>query len=243
MGQFLDPNFSGAPFRLFYPPHLAVLGVVVLVNLFFFFLRRRLSARARAVFRYGMAGLLVVNEILWHTWVAVTGQWSAQSMLPLHLSGLLVWVSAAMLITKNYTVYEFTYFLGIGSSIQTLLTPTLGPYGFPHYRFFEIFISHGTIFTAGVFMSVVEGYRPYWKSVLKVLVGTNIYMAFVGLINWLLDSNYLYICYKPDTASLLDFLGPWPWYILGMEAVGLLTCLILYLPFALRDWRKPRPGQ
>jgi len=44
--------------------------------------------------------------------------------------------------------------------------------------------------------------------------------------------------HKPPTASLLDLLPPWPWYILWMEAIGLVVmCLILYLPFAVKDWR------
>jgi len=43
--------------------------------------------------------------------------------------------------------------------------------------------------------------------------------------------------HKPPTASLLDLLPPWPWYILWMEAIGLVVmCLILYLPFAVKDW-------
>lgn len=41
---------------------------------------------------------------------------------------------------------------------------------------------------------------------------------------------------KPPTASLLDLLPEWPWYIAWMEMVGILTCLNLYLPFAIKDW-------
>jgi len=51
------------------------------------------------------------------------------------------------------------------------------------------------------------------------------------------ESNYMFIAHKPDTPSLLDVLGPWPWYILSAEAVGLAVGLLLYLPFALRDWK------
>lgn len=86
-------------------------------------------------------------------------------------------------------------------------------------------------------MTVVEGYRPQWMSLVRVAVAGNIYMAFVGLVNWLLGSNYMFIARKPDTPSLIDALGPWPWYILGLEAMGAIVLLSLYLPFALSDWR------
>ena len=48
--------------------------------------------------------------------------------------------------------------------------------------------------------------------------------------------------YKPVGPSLLDFLGPWPWYLLSMELIGLVLVVLLYLPFAVRDWRS-RAGQ
>jgi hypothetical integral membrane protein (TIGR02206 family) len=170
-------------------------------------------------------------------WNAFTGQWTIQTMLPLHLCSMLVWTGALMLVTKNYSIYEFCYFLGIGGALQALLTPDLGLYGFPHFRFFQTYISHGLIIGAAIYMTVVEGFRPTWKSLLRVALWINVYMAVVFGINMLIGSNYLFVAHKPPTASLLDLLPPWPWYIVWMEAIGLVMCLILYLPFAIKDWR------
>ncbi len=89
-------------------------------------------------------------------------------------------------------------------------------------------------------MTVVEGYRPVLPSLLRVAVAIHLYMPPVFGLNLLLGSNYLFINRKPAEPTLLDYLGPWPWYILGMEAVGLLTCLILYLPFAFADRKEAR---
>lgn len=47
----------------------------------------------------------------------------------------------------------------------------------------------------------------------------------------------MFISHKPDDPSLLDLIGPWPWYILSLEGVALVMCVILYLPFALRPRR------
>jgi len=65
-------------------------------------------------------------------------------------------------------------------------------------------------------------------------------MLAVGIVNWAIGSNYLFIAHKPTTASLLDLLPPWPIYILVMEALGLTLCMLLYLPFAWLDYRKTR---
>jgi hypothetical integral membrane protein (TIGR02206 family) len=235
MNEFFAKDYPGAPFQLFGVAHLVALAIVLGINLLLPYFKRNSNELTRRSFRYGLAAVLLVNECLWHWWNWSIGQWTIQTMLPLHICSLMVFLSAIMLITRSYGLYEFLYFLGIGAATQALLTPDAGPYGFPHFRFFQVIISHGAIVTSAVYMTMVEGYRPYPRSLLRVFVGANLYMAVVGVINWLLDSNYLFIAHKPETASLLDALGPWPWYILSMEAVGLALCLILYLPFFKGD--------
>lgn len=237
MSQFFARDYTGAPFEFLGPAHLIALGLLLVFNLSFVFFGRAAPPRRRRFFRLAVAALLVVNEAGWHAWNAITGQWTIQTMLPLHLCSAMVFLSAGMLVTRNYRVYEFLYFLGIGAAMQALLTPDLGRYGFPHFRFFQTFLSHGLIVSSAVYMTVVEGYRPTWRSILNVMAGANLYMAVVGVINWLIGSNYLFIAHKPETPSLIDLLGPWPWYILSMELIGLATCLILYTPFAIKDWR------
>lgn len=236
MWQFWSKDWTGAPFVMFGPPHIIALILVVFANLSLVSLRRaRPFARKR--FRYGLATVLVVNECLWHLWNVTTGQWSVQTTLPLHICSILVWVCAFMLYTENYRLYEYVYFLGIGAATQALLTPDAGIYGFPHFRFFQTMISHGSIVVAAVYMTVVEGFRPYWMSIVRLAVAGNIYMAFVAVVNWLLGSNYMFIARKPDTPSLIDVLGPWPWYVLSLEAIAAAVFLLLYSPFAIRDWR------
>ncbi len=142
-----------------------------------------------------------------------------------------------MLIFKNYTIYEFVYFMGMGGSFQYLMTPDLGIYGFPHFHYWQAFLSHGILFIVPIYMTIVEGFRPTWKSFWHVVIGSNIYMAIVFFINMAIGSDYLFINGKPATASILDLLPPWPIYILYMEALGLITFLILYSPFIIKDWR------
>jgi uncharacterized membrane protein YwaF len=45
-----------------------------------------------------------------------------------------------------------------------LLTPD-STYGFPHYRLFQVFLSHGAIVTASVYMTSVSGHRPTLRSI------------------------------------------------------------------------------
>ena len=236
MDQFFAADYSGPAFEFMSVTHIGALAFLVLLNLFLIRYRHA-DDKPKGSIRWLLALILWGNEFAWHYWNYAVGRWTIQSMLPLHLCSLLVWTGALMLVTKNYRIYEFMYFMGIGGAIQALATPDLGIYGFPHFRFFQTFISHGLIITSAIYMTVVEGFRPTWKSMLRVAIWMNLYAAAVYFINSSIGSNYLMINYKPNTPSLLDLLPPWPIYILYMELIGVITILLLYLPFVLKDWR------
>jgi len=127
--------------------------------------------------------------------------------------------------------------MGIAGAIQALATPGLGNFNFPHFMYFQYFISHGLIITSAIYMTVVEGFRPTWKSMIRVAVWMNVYVVIVYFINNYIGSNYLFLNYKPSTPSLLDLLPPWPIYIAYMELIGVISMLLLYLPFVIKDWR------
>jgi len=75
---------------------------------------------------------------------------------------------------------------------------------------------------------------------LRDMVSSNIYMGIEFFINRLISSNYLFVAYKPPGPTLLDALPEWPWYMLFIEAIGLIMFLLLYLPFIIKDWRTKR---
>ena len=161
-------------------------------------------------------------------------------MLPLHLCNLLVFVSAWVLVTGNRRGYEFLYLLGLSGATQVLITPDPGMFGFPHLRYFMVFIAHGGIVTAALYMTIVEGYRPYPSSLVWVAAVMNVYIPIVIGVNALLGSNDLFIGDTPPLPTRIDYLGSWPWYILSFEAIGLACFVLLYLPFYVSDLKMNR---
>lgn len=67
-----------------------------------------------------------------------------------------------------------------------------------------------------------------------MMIALNCYALVVGAVNANWGWNYGYLCRKPSGPSLLDYLGPWPWYLLSLELVALAMFLLLELP-----WRTP----
>lgn len=239
MSQYFVYDYAGNPFILFGIWHIAAIFLIVLIN-FAMLGFRKSSEKTRKAVRWTMAIILWVDEFSWHAWNIYWGHWTIQTMLPLHICSVLVWLAGFMLINKNYRIYEFAYFIGIGGAMQAILTPDAGIYGFPHYRIFQTMISHGLLITSAVYMTTIEGFRPTWKSLWRVVIGMNIYAAIIFPINLLLGTNYLFINGKPATASLLDALPAWPYYIVYMELIGFVIFFLLYLPFMIKDSKEKK---
>ncbi|WP_199614210.1 YwaF family protein [Paenibacillus alkalitolerans] len=209
-------------FVFFSSPHLAGLTVavvsVVLIALF------RTSLKSKK-FRYGLAGLLVASEASLYVWYTITDQWGWFA-LPFQLCTVTLWLSAAVLITRNRTLYEVTFFLGILGAFQALLTPYLTE-SFPSFRYFHFFGAHIAIIAASVYMTAAEGFRPTAKSVFRAMLWLNVLAIPAATANTVTGYNFMFLARKPPTASLLDFLAPWPWYIVQLEIVALALCFLL----------------
>lgn len=241
MGQYFSFEYSGSAFILYGNGHLTALAIILIACLSLPTIKKFSDPQKRTL-AYVMGSLLLVNEVGWHIWNIYWGIWTPQTMLPLHLCSFTVWGSIYMLYTGNRNVYfyETLYFLGIGGATQALLTPDAGPYGFPHFRAFQTFISHGLLVIIPLYMTIVEGYRPTLASFKRVFIVTNLYMIVVFFVNLAIGSNYLFVAHKPEFPTLLDALAPWPWYILQLEAIGFAVFFIIYLPFLIKDQRLKR---
>jgi hypothetical integral membrane protein (TIGR02206 family) len=239
MAKYFDPHYLLGDFKLFSPTHIIALVIVAALNVIMVVALKKIdSKKVNKYFCYFLSFLLVAQELSLNIWYLCVGQWSVGYHLPLHLCGLAVVLSPIMLIWKKKLFYELFYFWGMGGAIQSILTPD-NAYGFPHYRMIQTFFSHGAIIMAVIYMTFVEGYRPTFKSILKTLVITNIYLGIIAVFNLLVNGNYLFICRPPDTPTIIDFLvkifGPWPWYVIGLEIIGVISLLVYYSPFLIKD--------
>ncbi|PDW01784.1 YwaF family protein [Candidatus Viridilinea mediisalina] len=234
-------TYDGPPFRLFSSEHILALVAVALVCLLVALITPRLSPRGQQGLRWSIASFALANTIAWDLWQRAHGVWHIAYSLPLHLCTLSVLLAAILLATRNYRLFELLYFWGFAGATQALLTPDLQASGhnFPHFVYLIFWTSHGVILWAVIFAMAAWGYRPTWRSFPRVALSTNLILIPIGLTNWLTGGNYMFLARKPDYATLLDVMGPWPWYIIPLQLIGLIICVLVYLPIAFYDFKRP----
>lgn len=220
-------------FDLFGPAHLATLGVIVAVAVLLPLAVRRLAPRAVRPVAWGLALLLVAQECF-QLALLLQRHGPSPELLPLHLCSMAVWLSAWMLVTAGPRLYEVTYFWGLGGTSQALLTPDLAV-GFPSVPYLMFYLGHGLVIVAVLYATLAFRLRPRQGAIGRVALITLAYAAVVFGINVALGTNFLFLIAKPGGASLMDWLGPWPWYWLGLIVIGLLTFALLYTPFLVLD--------
>lgn len=234
MLDYWGREWAGEPFRLFGTSHIVLLAIVALATAAVIVAGRRVPATTRRIVRRVAAAFLLANTLGWHAWNVAVGTWTLDTMLPLHLCSALSLVAVAALWTGNAWLGVTTFLLGSPGALQALLTPEVAPYGFPHYRVLQSWTQHGVLFVAGFWIVFAEGIRVGFRQVVQVWAALHGYAAVTFVINWAVGSNYLFLNGKPDFATVLDALPPWPLYLLVLE--GLVVVLMLAFWLVGRDW-------
>ncbi len=218
-----------ANLHLFGIAHLAILAAVPLLALLLSAVQRRLPSGSQAV-RVALALLLLLCAILYYGSFAVHGEQMFPSHLPLELCDISLWLVIPALLTLKPAIFDVAYYFALAGASMSLLTPNLSePSLFLSVQFFA---DHGLLVIAMLYLVWSRQARPRPGSVGRAMLALNILAAFIGVFDYIFKTNYMFLRAKPETVSLLTFLGPWPWYIVASEGVAFILFLLLYLPFS-----------
>jgi hypothetical integral membrane protein (TIGR02206 family) len=184
-----------------------------------------------------LALVLVANEIAFQLVQSQGGlgeayvahRWTVGFSLPLYLCDVAAFVGAAALVTRRPILVEITWFWGLAGTIQGLVTPD-HPIYFPSYDWLEFYVDHIGVILAAAWLVIGLRLHPRPRATLRVIAWTAVFFALVGVVDVLTGGDYDYL-HTQHPPGLLALLGPWPWYIAGATGVGLLSILVLDLPF------------
>lgn len=145
---------------------------------------------------------------------------------PLHLCDIASWLTPFFMLSGRRWPKTLLFFWGIGLSSQGFFTPTLEQ-GVSDPFYWVFWLQHLGVVGGGVYLAVVDGYRPGLRDVVVAFAATVALGGLMVPINLGLDVNYMYVGNEiPERPTVIDHLGPWP---LRLVWLGLLVGLAFAL--------------
>ena len=212
---------------LFSPEHVAAIAATALAALLLVVVARRMDDRSAARLARGLAILILAGFVVEHAAYVARGAWTVRFNLPLQLSDAVTLVAVVALWTPRAGLLtELVYFWALSASLQAVLTPDLGD-TFPDVLYLTFFVVHGGAIGAACLLVFGLGRLPRRWAVWRVYALTIVFAALAGIGCLVTGGNYMFLRRKPAGGSILDPLGPWPWYILGAAVLALALLLVL----------------
>lgn len=212
--------------RQFSPPHLAALAVCVVLVVLAIWMPRRHGGAWEAHAARVLALLVFAAWAGEYLADVLDGIWSVRYDLPLQLTDAVSVTTVLALCTRRRLLVELVYFWSLSASLQATLTPDLG-HTFPSVFYFTYFAYHVGAIVAACYLVFGAGLLPRPGAVRRAYAATAVWTAVAGLGDVLTGGNYMYLSNKPAHGSLLEVMGPWPWYIVSGAAVALAMMLLL----------------
>ena len=212
--------------------------VVLFVSLFLFiYLPYRINKSKDEnwveIFSKFLGILLIGNEISWVIYKLSLGHNYWAEYMPFELCTINAYLLGIILVFRpSYSIFEVVYFWAMAGTLQGIITPRLFS-GYPHYLFFEYFITHCGIVLAVLVLIFRHQWHLTWLSLWKSFVWLQV-PALINLVfDFTFEVNYMFMRELPKVPSLLDYFGEWPKYILASEFFAVLSFIFYLLPFLL----------
>jgi hypothetical integral membrane protein (TIGR02206 family) len=221
------------PFERFGLEHAATLLLLTAIAISLSWLLRRArpgSTRVSTAVRLGLAALLSGGLVFALVDALPIRRLDWLDVLPLHLCDFAVLIAVGALLTRRPLAVEILYFWGLSGTLIAMLTPDVAR-GFPDSRCVSFFALHGGVAVSAVVLVFGFGIRPRPGAHVRVFWLTNAYAVIAAVIDVVAHENYLYLRAKPSQPSILDAMGPWPWYILAADVLAFVLFRALMIPF------------
>ena len=222
----------GSGFESFSLQHLTTLLALGMITYSAINRGRTLDEPSKTNIGLVIAGLTFSTLIAEALFKLADGTFNRYTDLPFFLCDLVAVMLPFVLYSQNRKWTGILYFWALAGTMQALITPDLEE-GFPSFEFFRYFIGHAGIIAAVLYTVIVHRIRIGWQDFLNAIIYAQAYLVGVHMLNQLIGSNYGYTMGKPPGPSVLDLMGPWPWYLLWGEILMIILFLLLILPFLI----------
>ena len=191
-------------------------------------LARFLNRRQKIQVTYLIGAIMIIDFITENGGYIISGTWDVQYNLPIQLCGISSLICCVLpFIKKKDKLFQFVYYTGVIGGIMAILTPQMNYFDGSLRYYLNYYVSHSLIIALPVFMFLHLDLKLPKFSWFKIWIHLNILMAIIMPINFLLDSNYMYVNAPPEVSNPL-VIGEWPYYLLIWEPLVMIIAYLIY---------------
>jgi hypothetical integral membrane protein (TIGR02206 family) len=187
-----------------------------------------------------LAIILVGEQVSWQIQFQIHDDWNRVNSLPFDLCDFTCFVAAVACWTQLPLFVELTWFWALAGTLQAIITPDQYT-PFPYLSFDNYVVEHLGIVVAALYLVIGLRIYPRPGAVTRVFLISLAYAGLCAILDATTGGDYLYLRRPPPSSSLLNLLGPWPWYILSAAGIALVLFILLDLPFRFHHRSDARP--
>ena len=191
-------------------------------------LARFLNRTQKIQVTYLIGVIMILDFITENGGYIMSGTWDVQYNLPIQLCGISSLICCVLpFIKKKDKLFQFVYYTGVIGGIMAILTPQMNYFDGSLRYYLNYYVSHSLIIVLPIFMFLHLDLKLPRFSWFKIWIHLNILMAIIMPINFLLDSNYMYVNAAPEVSNPL-VIGEWPYYLLIWEPLVMIIAYLIY---------------
>jgi hypothetical integral membrane protein (TIGR02206 family) len=189
---------------------------------------RFLNTKQKIQVTYLIGVIMILDFITENGGYIMSGTWDVQYNLPIQLCGISSLICCILpFIKKKDKLFQFVYYTGVIGCRMAILTPQMNYFDGSLRYYLNYYVSHSLIIVLPIFMFLHLDLKLPKFSWFKIWVHLNILMAIIMPINFLLDSNYMYVNAPPEVSNPL-VIGQWPYYLLIWEPLVMIIAYLIY---------------
>ena len=212
-------------FQVFSIEH--IISIIVIIFVFIAFLRFNkvlgINDNSRT-FLFVLAFIMISLDLSEDLVRVFTGFYSIRKDLPLQLCSIGVYLAAFTLVSRKKIFFDLIFYWGFVGATNAILTPDGNLFELRIFFFYSQ-AYHAALIFAVLWLMIKYDMRMRYGSILKVVISTNIIVGLLSILNYALDSNYMFLRQIPDSVSPF-LMGEWPVYIIMVQVFSIILVVL-----------------
>ena len=218
-------------FDLFGNDHILSIILIIIFYVLFLCFNEKIGIKNKSeIFPIVLSFIILSLDISEDIIRYITGYYSIEKDLPLQLCAIGIYVAVVALLKKNQIAFELIFYWGLVGASQAILTPDSDLF---ELKIFFIYSQayHSALIFAVLWLVIKCNMRMQIEYIPRVVLITNLVVVVISVINYLLDSNYMFLRIKPNSVSPF-LIGDWPVYIIMVQ---FFSIVIVFLFIKIQD--------